>query len=254
MKEVLASRPTFALLRRRYGPREHHPRHKDPHSRVSLILRGGLVEEGRGAAIRLAAGDVLLKTRNAPHEDAFGDGGAVLLALEFHDDDPFEAIGEADFWGCRSDGLAFRHAATFLEAALAGDGDAAFTTATDLVATCADVRLGSATPPRWLADLKCELEDASLANVCVAARARRAGAHPAHASRLFRRCYGTSITEHAQAHSVRRAIGALVQPDIALGEVALLAGFYDQSHMTRIFRRMVGRTPGAHRALLAAAC
>jgi len=38
-----------------------------------------------------------------------------------------------------------------------------------------------------------------------------------------------------------------------LSEIALAAGFYDQSHMTRVFRRVTGRTPGAHRTLLAAA-
>jgi AraC-like DNA-binding protein len=38
-----------------------------------------------------------------------------------------------------------------------------------------------------------------------------------------------------------------------LSDVALAAGFYDQSHMTRVFRRMTGRTPGAHRAMFAAA-
>jgi AraC-like DNA-binding protein len=53
---------------------------------------------------------------------------------------------------------------------------------------------------------------------------------------------------------VRRAIGPLARPEIPLREVALEAGFYDQSHMTRVFRRITGRTPGAHRALMAAAC
>jgi len=254
MREVMVSRPTFTLLRRRYSPGEHHPRHRDATSRVSLVLRGSLVEENSGATIRLAPGDVLLKARNAEHEDVFGNEGALLLALEFHDDDPFEATGNGNFWRRRGDGPAFRYAATLLEAALAGDGDAAFTTATDLVASCADDRSGVPKPPAWLADLKCELENASLAEVCVAARAREAGAHPVHASRLFRRCYGVSITEHAQAQTIRRAIGALAQFDVPLREVALIAGFYDQSHMTRAFRRVVGRTPGAHRALLAAAC
>jgi AraC family transcriptional regulator len=93
-----------------------------------------------------------------------------------------------------------------------------------------------------------------LANVNVAARARAAGAHPAHASRLFRQCYGQSISEYAQGQSVRRALGRLAGAETTLSEVALSAGFYDQSHMSRVFRRVLGRTPGVQRALIAAAC
>jgi AraC family transcriptional regulator len=52
---------------------------------------------------------------------------------------------------------------------------------------------------------------------------------------------------------VRRAFAQLCQIDRPLSEVALGAGFYDQSHMTRVFRRVTGRTPGACRALLAGA-
>jgi AraC family transcriptional regulator len=76
--------------------------------------------------------------------------------------------------------------------------------------------------------------------------------HVSHLSRLFRRCYGASVTEYAQAHSVRRALASLAQPQLALSDVALAAGFYDQSHLNRVFRRITGRTPGACRAMLAA--
>jgi methylphosphotriester-DNA--protein-cysteine methyltransferase len=100
--------------------------------------------------------------------------------------------------------------------------------------------------------LREELEEFSLSRIDVAARAKKAGAHPAHASRLFRRCYGASITEHAQAQSVRRAIASLAS-GATLSDTALAAGFYDQSHMNRVFQRVTGRTPGAHRAMLAAA-
>jgi transcriptional regulator GlxA family with amidase domain len=74
---------------------------------------------------------------------------------------------------------------------------------------------------------------------------------PAHASRLFRTCFGASLTDFAQAHGVRRAIGLMTAPDARLSEVALAAGFYDQSHMSRVFRRVSGRAPGAHRAVVA---
>jgi AraC family transcriptional regulator len=148
--------------------------------------------------------------------------------------------------------LALRHATVILEAAIAGDDEAVATAGHDLMAASND-DVDERSAPRWLAILRRDLEEATLASVCVGTRARTAGAHPAHASRLFRRCYGASITEFAQTQSVRRALRSMAASQQPLSDVALAAGFYDQSHMTRVFRRMTGRTPGAHRAMFAAA-
>lgn len=235
----------------RYAPGERHPMHTDTHSRISFLIRGGYREEGKPGAIRMAPGHVLLKSRRAKHEDQFGEAGAEIAAIEFTGDDPFDATPACDLWRQRADSFALRHAACFLEAALAGDAQAVSAAGHDLVSNSDDSTKRTAAPP-WLVHLREELEESPLACVDVAARARRAGAHPAHASRLFRRCYGASITEHAQAQSVRRALAPLAST-ATLSEVALEAGFYDQSHMTRVFRRVTGQTPGRQRAVLAAA-
>src|SRR5690606_8366775 len=149
-----------------------------------------------------------------------------------------------------TDAFALRHAMAFLDAAITGDANGVTAASVDLVANSNEsTQRGHA--PAWLRRLHDELEEAPLGSVDVAARAKEAGAHPAHASRLFRRCFANSVTEHAQAHSVRRAMAALAA-GATLSDAALTAGFYDQSHITRVFKRVTGRTPGAHRALLAA--
>lgn len=234
-----------------YAPGERQRPHTDKHSRISFLLRGAYREEGRHGAVTMTPGHVLLKSRRARHEDQFGDDGACIASLAFTGDDPFDAGRDPALWRRRSDGFALRHSAAFLEAARAGDARAVRTIGADFLGA------GEAEPakreaPAWLARLKQELEARPLAEVDVAVRAREAGAHPAHASRLFRRCFALSIIEHAQAQSVRRAIGALTGGE-ALSDIALDAGFYDQSHMSRVFKRVTGRTPGACRALLAAA-
>jgi AraC-like DNA-binding protein len=45
---------------------------------------------------------------------------------------------------------------------------------------------------------------------------------------------------------------ALARP-ARLAEVALDAGFYDQAHMTRVFARALGTTPGEYRRTVAQA-
>jgi AraC family transcriptional regulator len=250
MKKLLISAPAFAVVACRYAPGERHPPHTDGHSRISFLLRGGYREEGRSGAIRMRPGDLLLKSHRALHEDVFAAEGAVLLAVEFFDDDPFAAAGDPDCWRWRSDAFALRHAVAIVHAARTGDGRCVYAAAYDIIACTPEAPTDGRAPPRWLRDLHDELEQTGLAEVDVAARARAAGVHPAHASRLFRRCYGSSITEHAQTHCVRRAIGPLAENMAPLSEVAVAAGFYDQSHMNRVFRRMVGRTPGEYRGVL----
>lgn len=251
-KKVLLAGDGAVVAVCRYAPGERHGLHTDTHSRISFLIGGSYREEGRPGPIRMLPGHVLLKSRRAKHEDEFGADGAEIAAVEFVDEDPFEASDAPDLWRQRADGFALRHATSFLEAALAGDLRASKAAGVDLVTATTEHAGRRTAPPRWLVRLQQELEEFALANVDVSARAREAGVHPAHASRLFRQCFDSSITEHAQAQSVRRAYGPLTR-GASLSDVALSAGFYDQSHMTRVFRRVTGRTPGAHRAALAAA-
>lgn len=252
MRKVLLSTPRLAAVVCTYGPGERHARHVDARSRISLLVRGSYREEADPGSITMRPGDVLLKSRRALHEDAFGDDGATLVALEFLGDDPFETPETQHLWRRRADGFALRHATTFLEAALAGDEAGANAAGEDLLADCGREAPRRSTAPAWLERLKDALDACGLAEIDVAAQARDAGVHPAHASRLFRRCYGCSITEYAQAQGVRRALALLSGRRASLSDAALAAGFYDQSHMNRVFRRVTGRSPGAQRALLAA--
>lgn len=249
MKRTLLATPSLRVELAAFAPRTHQARHRDACSRVSLVLHGAFSEEAAAGSARLAPGDVLFKSAAAAHEDRFSHSGAKLVSIVFGDDS-FELSG-APAWRVRRDPAAMRCAWTAFEAAAANDDGSVIAAASDLLAGD-DEGAGMGQAPPWLTRLKTALEEDTLASIDIAAEARAAGVHPAHASRLFRRRFGVSITDCAQAHSVRRALAHMAQP-LALSQIAVAAGFYDQSHMTRVFRRMTGLTPGAHRALLAAA-
>ncbi|MDF7807685.1 AraC family transcriptional regulator [Pontiellaceae bacterium B12219] len=70
-----------------------------------------------------------------------------------------------------------------------------------------------------------------------------------HCNRLFKAAYGTTIQSYQLAQKAERA-RVLLKSDRPLSEVALEAGFYDQSHMTRIFKGLFQLTPEAYRAQL----
>lgn len=70
-----------------------------------------------------------------------------------------------------------------------------------------------------------------------------AGVSPEHLSRRFRAAYGLSPFQFLSVTRARVAKDMMVD-GCPIGEVAHAAGFADQSHLTRWFKRVYGVTPG----------
>ena len=68
--------------------------------------------------------------------------------------------------------------------------------------------------------------------------ARELAVHPAHLARAFRGQFGTSVGGYVRRLRLDWAAAELERSDTALAAIALAAGFADQSHFTRIFRRL----------------
>ncbi len=64
-----------------------------------------------------------------------------------------------------------------------------------------------------------------------------------HFARLFKRSTGMTALSFVEQCRIRRAQALILETDMPLSEIALLAGFADQSHFTRRFHRHTGCTP-----------
>jgi AraC-like DNA-binding protein len=80
--------------------------------------------------------------------------------------------------------------------------------------------------------------------------ARECGLSVSHFSHAFRRTIGAAPHNWLLTHRVEVAKERLRDRRLPLLEVALACGFTDQSHMTRVFTRIVGVSPGAWRRAL----
>ncbi len=69
-----------------------------------------------------------------------------------------------------------------------------------------------------------------------------------HFARRFRQTTGTSPHEFVLRSRVDRAATMLTRTDAPLLDIALTCGFADQSHLTRVFKKHRGTTPGRYRA------
>lgn len=91
-----------------------------------------------------------------------------------------------------------------------------------------------------------ELIDAALdARLTIESLAREVGLSPAHFSRAFRESLGQPPHRYLLALRLERARRLLATTRASLSEIAQRAGFADQAHFTRLFKRAFGITPGA---------
>jgi AraC family transcriptional regulator len=105
----------------------------------------------------------------------------------------------------------------------------------------------SGQPPAWLARA-CEHVHAQFAgSFSVGEVATAVGIHPAHLARAFRQHYGVPIGAYVRRLRLEWAAARLATSDDPLASIAYDAGFANQSHFTRAFKRFTGLTPGAYR-------
>ena len=71
--------------------------------------------------------------------------------------------------------------------------------------------------------------------------------NPSHFGRAFRNSFGEPPHEYVIRRRVERAQGLMLSTDAPLSEIALDCGLADQSHLTRLFRRIAGESPRAWR-------
>ena len=91
-----------------------------------------------------------------------------------------------------------------------------------------------------------ELIDAMLdARLTIEKLAREVGLSPAHFARAFKETMGRAPHQYLLALRLERARRLVETTQASLSDIAQRAGFADQAHFTRLFKRAFGITPGA---------
>jgi AraC family transcriptional regulator len=77
--------------------------------------------------------------------------------------------------------------------------------------------------------------------------ARAAALSPVYFARSFKQLMGVAPHQYLMSARVERVKRMLLSDERTLSDIATLCGFCHQEHMTRVFRRFCGSTPGAFR-------
>jgi AraC family transcriptional regulator len=219
---------------------------------LAVVLEGALVKSFPRRALELASAYAVAIPVGATHGARFGsDGARILIVRPRSASDPIAGCFDrvAELRGRELSWLAWRLAgelrASDAAAPLAAEGFALEL----LAATTREARVERAPgrPPAWLRSAE-ELLRARLADrIGLGEVAETVGVHPTYLARAFRAHYGFSVGEYGRRLRLAWAAAELARTDTPLAEIAARAGFADQSHFTRVFRRQVGTTPARYR-------
>jgi AraC family transcriptional regulator len=233
------------------------PEHVHETAFFSLLVRGGYWEEIGGRRIEYRPGTVVFHPAALPHRDEIGAAGGSFFCVEVEEELLARLEGKARqaqaivAQGGRMSDLARR----LYDELRAGDrcgGLAMEGLGLELLAEVG--RLGALVDrlrPAWLERLAERLRHEFVRPPSLVALAAAEGVHPVRAARAFRRFFGQSVGEYVQTLRLAYVSERLADPEVDLADLALAAGFFDQSHLTRFYKRHTGLTPGAFRARLA---
>jgi AraC family transcriptional regulator len=101
--------------------------------------------------------------------------------------------------------------------------------------------------PPWVDRIDELLREQFRSHLTLEEIAAAVGASPVRVSAVFRRVYHRSIAEEQRRLRVEFARERLRDPEASLADIAIEAGFSDQSHFCRAFKQLTGMTPARYR-------
>ncbi|KIC96171.1 chromate resistance protein ChrB domain-containing protein [Flavihumibacter solisilvae] len=105
--------------------------------------------------------------------------------------------------------------------------------------------------PAWAIALREMIQDQIDTGITLKELSKSLDINPSYLSREFSRHFqNLSFGEYVRKQRIDRSVELMRNPDYSLTEIAYLSGFSDQSHFTRIFKKLNGQSPSAYRKKL----
>jgi AraC family transcriptional regulator len=219
---------------------------------LACVRRGSLEKTFRGRTIGLDRGRAVTMPVGARHGATFGPSGARVAIVKLRDPSRPSGACLDRLVELRAPGLVWL-AARLAEELHASDTAARLAAegfALELLAATSreqSVQPRTRRAPVWLRDAEELLRAQGGECVRLGELAEAVGVHPARLARAFRDRHGISVGEYGRRLRIESAAAAVGGTDSPLATIAAEAGFADQSHFTRLFKRYVGTTPARYR-------
>lgn len=232
------------------------PVHTHARTIFGVMLDGAFESAIAGRRLGCRVDTAWIEPRGEPHANYIGRSGAWVLAIQpNHDRDDLvatlapmlEDVRLIETAGLRAD-------ARRLSRELGSADPFSALTIDSLVvlmlSSAARLSIGEpfhGGPPRWLLRVREALRAQFVQPPRLDELGRIAGVSVSHLTHSFRRYFRTTPGDYVRQVRVEWAAEALATTDRPLSEIALAAGYCDQSHFTRDLRRAFGVAPGEYR-------
>ena len=235
------------------------PRHAHDLPSFYVVLEGSLTESCDHSRRDLGTSSVVFTPPGEIHSNVFHDAGGrcFLVELSSHWADrledsrllpekSFEAHGGELTWLTTRLYKEFRDVDTV--SPLAVEGVALEILAAICRRSDPSDHVSAHHLPGWLRAARDLMRDRYSETMTLDDLAGQVGVHPVHLARTFRKRFRCSLGEYQRRLRVERASHELVATRRPLADIALIVGFADQAHFSRVFKARTGLTPGKFRA------
>jgi AraC family transcriptional regulator len=239
-----------------FPPRAVLQPHTHDRSVFAMMLYGGFETRIGARSLQCPPGSSWTEPNAEKHTNHVGRGGAHVLVIQPNDRhaELFEPMRRLLDEVCFIQHPAVMCSAPRIIEALRVPGDArALAIEADVLALMSLAvgmrhRDGNGhRPPAWLLRVRQVLHDEWRNPPSLSQLAAIAGVHPCHLAHVFRDRLGDSIGSYVQRLRVGWAVGELANTKRSISQIAVDAGFWDQSHLTRQYVRLTRVTPAALR-------
>lgn len=245
----------FRVLESKYRPHTRLPRHSHERARFSVLLQGGFTELFSKKSVDWKPFSFGFNISDEVHTGIAHRTGAHFVIIEVDEEWLQDALGGSAI-GDRT--TIFRDAAlTCLVARLYTEVRHADRVspiaiegiALELMAQATRMRYRENSVPRWLKQAEEIIHESFTQTLSLSVIAEAVGVHPVHLARVFRQHHRSTIGGYVRELRIQFACNQLATSESTFSQIALAAGFYDQAHLSRIFKRQLGMTPAQYRSL-----
>lgn len=228
------------------------PLHGHQRAFFSLLLSGSYEEQAAGRTLAYAPGTLGFHPPALTHRDRIGPDGGRFFTVELEPAwlDRVRELQPVSWAPALLPGApSWLAGRLYRECTWPRPGSALAVEALvlELLVEAGRIRCDARRRPEWLGRVHEALRSEPFRRWTLAALSKQVGVHAVHLSRAFRRFEGRSVGDLAREVRIHAAARLLSEAAVPLAEVALQAGFADQSHFTRVFRAVAGLTPAVWR-------
>lgn len=249
----------FALSERCYPPRFETPSHAHREALIAFVIQGNYTETYERQTRECKASTLIFHPPNENHAEHFHESGGRSFIVEIEPEWLWQRRGSSsgfedsrDFGDGVLEVLARKLYREFLEA-----DDASVLIVEGLLLQLVGEMLRrygrkeatSKKIPRWLEQAKELIRARYSEQLTLSAIAAEVSVHPVHLAQTFSDSFHCTVGEYLRRVRIEYARQQLATSRTAIAEIALAAGFCDQSHFTRHFKRHTGMSPAHYRSL-----